>query len=79
MIQGWKAAKAAERAAHFGKMSARGEVVQQVAVAYLRAVADQSEVENAKALVAQAQLFEDHAHEAHVAGVAANLDELRAK
>jgi outer membrane protein TolC len=79
VIQGWKAAKAAERAAHFGKMSARGEVVQQVAVAYLRAVADQSEVENAKALVAQAQLFEDHAHEAHVAGVAANLDELRAK
>lgn len=79
VIQGWKAAKAAEHAAHFGKMTARGEVVQQVAVAYLRAVADQSEVENAKALVAQAQLFADHAHEAHVAGVAANLDELRAK
>jgi outer membrane protein TolC len=79
VIQGWKAAKAAERAAHFGKMTARGEVVQQVAVAYLRAVADQSEVENAKALVDQAQLFADHAHEAHVAGVAANLDELRAK
>jgi outer membrane protein TolC len=79
VIQGWKAAKAAERAAHFGKMTARGEVVQQVAVEYLRAVADQSEVENAKALVAQAQLFADHAHEAHVAGVAANLDELRAK
>jgi outer membrane protein TolC len=79
VIQGWKAAKAAERAAHFGKMTARGEVVQQVAVAYLRAIADQSEVENAKALLAQAQLFEDHAHEAHVAGVAANLDELRAK
>jgi outer membrane protein TolC len=79
VIQGWKAAKAAERAAHFGKMTARGEVVQQVAVVYLRAVADQSEVENAKALVEQAQLFADHAHESHVAGVAANLDELRAK
>ena len=79
VIQGWKAAKAAERAAHFGKMSARGEVVQQVAIAYLRAIADQSEVENAKALVEQAQVFADHAHEAHVAGVAANLDELRAK
>ena len=79
MIQGWKAARAAERAAHFAKMTARGEVVQQVAVGYLRAVADESEVENAKALVEQAQVFEDHAHEAHEAGTAANLDELRAK
>jgi len=35
-------------------MSARGEVVQQVATAYLRAIADQSQVENANALVAQA-------------------------
>jgi outer membrane protein TolC len=79
VIQGWKAAKAAERAAHFGKMTARGEVVQQVAVAYLRAIADQSEVENARALVKQAQVLADHAHESHEAGVAANLDELRAK
>ena len=74
-----KAAGAAERAAYFAKMTARGEVVQQVAVGYLRAVADQSEVENAKALVAQAQVFADHAHAAHEAGTAANLDELRAK
>ena len=79
VIQGFKAANAAERAAHFAKMTARGEVVQQVAVAYLRAVADQSEVENAKALVAQAQVFADHAHDAHVGGIEANLDELRAK
>ena len=79
VIQGFKAAGAAERAAYFAKMTARGEVVQQVAVGYLRAVADQSEVENAKALVAQAQVFADHAHAAHEAGVAANLDELRAK
>jgi hypothetical protein len=49
-------------------MTARGEVVQQVAIAYLRAIADESEVENAKALVAQAQLLFDHAHAAHVAG-----------
>ncbi len=63
----------------YAKMSARGEVVQQVATAYLRAMADQSEVENAKALVAQAQVLEDHAHAAHEAGTAANLDELRAR
>ena len=79
VIHGWKAVGAAERSSYFAKMSARGEVVQQVATAYLRAVADESEVENAKALVAQAQVLEDHAHAAHQAGTAANLDELRAR
>ncbi len=79
VIQGWKAVGAAERSSYFAKMSARGEVVQQVATAYLRAVADESEVENAKALVAQAQVLEEHAHAARQAGTAANLDELRAR
>lgn len=79
VIAGWKAAGAAERAAHYADMSARGEVVQQVATAYLRAIADDSEVRNATALVAQAQTLEDHAHAAHEAGTAANLDELRAQ
>ena len=79
VIQGWKAVGAAERSSYFAKMSARGEVVQQVATAYLRAVADQSQVENAQALVAQAQVLEDHAHAARQAGTAANLDELRAR
>ena len=37
------------------------------------------EVENAQALVAQAQVLFDHAHEEHKAGTAANLDELRAR
>jgi outer membrane protein TolC len=79
VIQGWKAAGAAERAAYFNKMSARGEVVQQVATAYLRAIADESQVANANALVAQAQLQLDHEHAAHQAGTVANLDELRAR
>lgn len=78
-IAAFKAAGAAERAAYFGKMTARGEVVQQVATAYLRAIADASQVENAQALVAQAQVLEDHEHAAHEAGTAANLDELRAR
>ena len=60
-------------------MTARGQVVQDVAEGYLRVIADEGEVENAKALVEQAQVFENHAHEAHEAGTAANLDELRAK
>jgi len=78
-IAALKAAGAAERSSYYAKMSARGEVVQQVATAYLRAIADASEVENAQAQVAQAQVFFEHAHAAHQAGTAANLDELRAK
>ena len=78
VFDAYKASGAAVRSAYFAKMTARGEVVQQVATAYLRSIADASEVENAQALVAQSQLFFDHEHEAHVAGTVANLDELRA-
>ena len=79
VIAAWKAVKAAETAAHFAKISAREEVVQQVASAYLRAVAAASEVDNAQALEAADRLLFDQAHAAHEAGVVANLDELRAK
>ncbi len=79
VIAGWRAAGAAERAAHFAKMTARGEVVQQVATAYLHAIAASSEVDNATALVAESQTLLDHAHAAHEAGTASNLDELRAR
>jgi outer membrane protein TolC len=79
VFSAWKAAGAAERAAHFSKMSARGEVVQQVATAYLHAIAASSEVDNARALEATGEVLVRHAHEAHVAGVVANLDELRAR
>ena len=79
VIAGWKAAGAARQSAYFAKMSARGEVVQQVATAYLHAIAAASEVDNAKALEAEDQVSLDHAHAAHEAGTAANLDELRAR
>ena len=79
VIAGWRAAGSAAKAAHFAKMTARGEVVQQVATAYLHAIAASSEVDNAKAQLAQDQLQLDHAHDAHVAGVASNIDELRAR
>ncbi len=78
VIHAWKAAGAAERASYFSMMSARGEVVQQVAFAYLRALADESEVQNSLALVAQAHTLFEHQEAAHAAGTAANLDELRA-
>lgn len=79
VISAWRAAGAATRSAYFAKMSARGEVVQQVASTYLHAIAAASEVDNAKALE-QADLVQfNHAHESHLAGVIANLDELRAR
>ena len=79
VIAGWKAAGAAARSAYFAKMSARGEVVQQVATAYLRCIADASEVDSATALVKADDLQYQNAHAAHEAGTAANLDELRPK
>lgn len=79
VIAGWKAAGAAERVAYFARMSAEGEVYQQVAVAYLHAIASASSVDNARALLAQDQLALDHARDAHQAGTVANLDLLRAQ
>ena len=79
VIAGWKAAGAAERVAYFAKESARGEVVQQVASAYLHAVAAASEVDNATAQLAADKVALQHAHDAHMAGTASNLDELRAR
>lgn len=78
VIAGFSAAGAAERAYHFAKMSARGEVVQRVASAYLHVIAAASEVDNAKALEQADRLLFDQAHDSHEAGTASNLDELRA-
>jgi len=79
VIAGWKAAGAAAKSAYFQKMSARGEVVQQVATTYLRAIADASEVDNATALMKSDEVAWQHARDAHAAGTMANLDELRAQ
>lgn len=79
VISAYKAAGAAERVAYFSRMSAEGEVVQQVAVTYLRAIAAASDVDNAKALVAEDQLALNHAREAHQAGTVANLEVLRSQ
>jgi len=79
VIAGWKAAGAAARSAYFQKMSARGTVVQEVAGTYLRCIGDASEVDNAAALAKADEVQYEHEHEAHEAGTAANLDELRAR
>jgi len=79
VIAGWRAAGAATRAAHFSTTRARGEVVQQVATAYLQAIAAASEVENAKALEEADLVALNQARAAHLAGTLSNLDELRAR
>ncbi|HET6169657.1 MAG TPA: TolC family protein [Terracidiphilus sp.] len=79
VIAGWRVAGAAQRVAHFAKMSARGEVVQQVATAYLHAIAAAGEVDNARAQVAADQVSLNQAHAAHQAGTVSNLEELRAR
>ena len=79
VIAGWNAARATEKSYHFAKMTARGEVVQQVATAYLHAIAAGSEVDNARALLKSDQVAFDHAHEQVEAGTSAHLDELRAQ
>lgn len=79
VIAAYKAAGAAVDASHYATADTRSLVVQAVVTAYLRTVAASSEVDNARARVRQAQTLADHAHEQHLAGVAANLDELRAK
>lgn len=79
VIAGWKAAGAATRAQHFATNTARGDVVQDVADAYLHSIAAQSEVDNARALEQADMLQWKNAHEAHMAGTLANLDELRAR
>lgn len=79
VIAGWRAAGAAQRSAYYAMMTARGQTIQDVATTYLRTIADSSEVANARANVAEAQVLFNNAHEEHMAGTVANLDELRAK
>ena len=79
VIAAWHAAGAATRAAYFAKMSARGEVIQQVATAYLHAIAAASEVDNARAQEHADLMQLNNVRQEHLAGTVANLDELRAR
>ncbi len=78
-IDRYRAARASEVAAYFGKQSSRGLVVLTVGDAYLQALALGSQVDNQKALLDADQLLLNQTVEEHRAGTAANLDELRAK
>jgi outer membrane protein TolC len=75
----WRASQAFQRAAYYNAQSSRGLVVLNVGNTYLQALAAKAQVDYAQALVQTDETVFNQAHEEHLAGTAANLDELRAK
>lgn len=75
----WRAGQAAEKAAYYNTQSSRGLVVLDVGTSYLQALAAKAQVNYAQALLKTDQTLLDQAHQEHLAGVVANLDELRAR
>lgn len=75
----WRSAKSNERAAYYAAQSSRGLVVLNVGTAYLKTIADSSQIDYAQSLLKTDQTLLYQAHQEHLAGTAANLDELRAR
>lgn len=75
----WRAGKANERAAYYSAQSSRGLVVLYVGTSYLKAIAESAQVDYAQSLLKTDQTLLDQAHQEHLAGTVANLDELRAR
>ncbi|HEX3662054.1 MAG TPA: TolC family protein [Acidobacteriaceae bacterium] len=75
----WRAAQAAQKAAFYNAQSSRGLVVLNVGNTYLQALAAKSQVDYARALLQTDATILDQAHQEHLAGTVANLDELRAR
>lgn len=75
----WRASQAFTKAAYYNAQSSRGLVVLNVGNTYLQALATQAQLDYARALLKTDETAFNQAHEEHLAGVVANLDELRAK
>lgn len=75
----WRASQAFTKAAYYNAQSSRGLVVLNVGNTYLQALAAKAALDYARALEKTDQTAFHQAHEEHLAGVAANLDELRAR
>lgn len=76
---GWRAAKANERAAYYSKESSLGLVILDVGTSYLKVIAAASQLDYAKSLLDTDQALLYQAHQEHLAGTVANLVELRAR
>jgi outer membrane protein TolC len=75
----WRASQAFTKAAYYNAQSSRGLVVLNVGNTYLQALAAKAQLDYAQALLKTDETAFNQAHEEHLAGVAANLDELRAR
>ena len=75
----WRAGKANERAAYYAAQSSRGLVVLNVGTQYLKIIADSAQIDYARSLLKTDETLLYQAHQEHMAGTAANLDELRAR
>ncbi len=75
----WRAAQAGEKAAFYNAQSSRGLVVLNVGNTYLQALAAKSQADYAHALLNTDETILNQAHQEHLAGTVANLDELRAR
>jgi len=76
---GWRAAKANERAAYYNKESALGLVILNVGTSYLKVIAAASQLDYAKSMLDTDRTLLYQAHQEHMAGTVANLVELRAR
>jgi outer membrane protein TolC len=75
----FSAARKAVEAANWSTRAARGSIVLKTGALYLKTLADQAQIVNAEALLAQDQLVFEHARASRDAGVGVNIDVLRAQ
>jgi outer membrane protein TolC len=75
----YKAAKKADNVANLTTLNLRGGVTLAVGTQYLLALADASQIENARALEKADEVVLQQASASHEAGVGTRLDELRAR
>jgi outer membrane protein TolC len=75
----YRAAQRADDVASWTTLNQQGVVALNIATQYLRAVADASEIENARALLKADEVALNQATASHDAGVGTNLDVLRAR
>ena len=75
----YRSARESVVGARLDTLNARGSVVIGVGTQYLNALADAAQMDNTKALLQSDQLLLKQVVDQHAAGVATNLDELRAR
>jgi outer membrane protein TolC len=78
-IEYYRAAKAYARVSQLDTLNTRGNVVLLVSSAYLQTLAAAAQLHNEQALLHSDEIALNQAHDSHAAGVATNLDELRAR